>query len=150
MVRRVSRHGVDLSKVIALTLRPRIYLRESYGHGENRLDDVWSVAVGVWIDRRARRTSEPVIDTTAKNKGSTSDFASLAAWRGDRAQILTTPFPADSNTLIICWTGRDFEPGHAVRLAVTGGDISFRGGLAGMPVTIFVDALGPLQLPVVG
>ncbi|NMD63375.1 CocE/NonD family hydrolase [Rhodococcus globerulus] len=43
-----------------------------------------------------------------------------------------------------------FEPDHAVRLAITGGDISFRGGLAGMPVTIFADASGPLQLPVVG
>ncbi|MFF8360338.1 CocE/NonD family hydrolase [Rhodococcus erythropolis] len=43
-----------------------------------------------------------------------------------------------------------FEPGHSVRLAITGGDISFRGGLEGMPVTIFADGSGPLELPVVG
>jgi len=43
-----------------------------------------------------------------------------------------------------------FEPGHSVRLAITGGDISFRGGLQGMPVTIFADGSGPLELPVVG
>ncbi|ERB50149.1 hypothetical protein N806_02930 [Rhodococcus sp. P27] len=42
-----------------------------------------------------------------------------------------------------------FEPGHSVRLAITGGDISFRGGLQGMPVTIFADGSGPLELPVV-
>ncbi|RXX20036.1 hypothetical protein DF217_10185 [Streptococcus oralis] len=63
---------------------------------------------------------------------------------------MTSPFPAGSNTLIICLTGRDFEPGHAVRLVIAGGDISVRGGLAGRPVTIFADASGPLQLPVVG
>ncbi|GAA3153373.1 hypothetical protein GCM10020255_033330 [Rhodococcus baikonurensis] len=40
-----------------------------------------------------------------------------------------------------------FEPGHSVRLAITGGDISFRGGLQGMPVTIFADGSGPSNFP---
>lgn len=43
-----------------------------------------------------------------------------------------------------------FDSGHAVRLTVTGGDISFRGGLQSLPVTVFADGSGPLTLPVAG
>ncbi|WP_068275988.1 CocE/NonD family hydrolase [Aldersonia kunmingensis] len=42
-----------------------------------------------------------------------------------------------------------FAPGHSLRLAVTSGDVSFRGGLEAMPVTVHADG-SVLTLPVVG
>ncbi|MBJ8344842.1 CocE/NonD family hydrolase [Antrihabitans sp. YC2-6] len=43
-----------------------------------------------------------------------------------------------------------FDTGHSLRLVFSGGDISFRGGLLPLPVTIFADGSGPLTLPVTG
>jgi ABC-2 type transport system ATP-binding protein len=42
-----------------------------------------------------------------------------------------------------------FEPGHAVRFVVSGGNASFRGGPVATPVTIHTDG-SSLQLPVTG
>lgn len=60
------------------------------------------------------------------------------------------PDPAAPVPITLAGIVHSFDVGHSLRLALTGGDISFRGGLTPVPVTIFAEGSGPLTLPVVG